>query len=149
MQTHIVGDQCSVINDHNIPLNVYGYDPKVGSKCACIVHATVVYDQHEMGQIFFLINQSGNWDEGSWSSPSLPHVMMHELCYDQWSLQVSDTCFQKTMHSIKVWTLSMPPTQLFKVRKPTWEEYEDQNMLLHGIHSTLSLVGKSRVWLTI
>ena len=44
-------------------MNVYGYDPKVGSKHACIVNAAVTYDQPKTGQvIILLINQA--IDEG-------------------------------------------------------------------------------------
>ena len=30
--TCVVGDQCLVVHDHNRPVNVYGRDPKAGSK---------------------------------------------------------------------------------------------------------------------
>ena len=40
-------------------MNVFGYNPKVGSKCACIVDATVAYDKSKMVQVFiFLIHQA-------------------------------------------------------------------------------------------
>ena len=39
-------------------MNVYGYDPKAGSKHACVVNATVAYTVPETGQVVSLsINQ--------------------------------------------------------------------------------------------
>ena len=54
----VVGDHCLVEHDHNRTVNVFGYDPKAGSKHACIVNATVAYTQPETGKVvIFLISQ--------------------------------------------------------------------------------------------
>ena len=55
MQIYI-GDKCIVVDDHKRPVNVYGYDPKVGSKHACIVDIMVVYDEPKAD--IFLIHQA-------------------------------------------------------------------------------------------
>ena len=44
-----------IVHDHNISINVYEDDPKVGSKQACIVDAAVVYDKSKMSQDFILL----------------------------------------------------------------------------------------------
>ena len=41
--TFVVGDHCLVVHYHNRPVNIFGYDPKVVSKHAHIVDATVAY----------------------------------------------------------------------------------------------------------
>ena len=43
----VVGDQYLVMHGQKRQLNVYGYDPKVGSKHFCIVDAAVAYDEPE------------------------------------------------------------------------------------------------------
>ena len=49
----------SNLHDHNRPVNVFGYDPKVGLKHACIVNAAVAYTEPETGQVvILLINQA-------------------------------------------------------------------------------------------
>ena len=58
MQICLVDDQCINVQDHSRPVNVYGYDPKVGLKHACTVHATVAYTESETGQVILLINQA-------------------------------------------------------------------------------------------
>ena len=50
-----VCDQRSVIYDENRPVNVFGYNPKAGSKHAFIVDANGTYDKPETGQLFILI----------------------------------------------------------------------------------------------
>ena len=55
----VISGQCLVIHDHNRPVNVFGYDPRVGSKHACKLVATSAYDEHEMGQVVIcLVNQA-------------------------------------------------------------------------------------------
>ena len=39
-----VGDHCLIVHDHNRPMNIYGYDPKMELKHACTVDATIAYD---------------------------------------------------------------------------------------------------------
>ena len=41
--TCVVGDYCLVIHDHKRPVNVFGYNPKAGSKHACKNDTTVAY----------------------------------------------------------------------------------------------------------
>ena len=54
-----VGEDCLIVQDHNRPVNVYGYDPKAGSKHACIVYTTITYIIPETGQVVILsINQA-------------------------------------------------------------------------------------------
>ena len=56
--TCVADDQCLVTHDHNRPVNVFGHNPKVGSKYACIVDAAVAYNEPETGQVAtFLIYQ--------------------------------------------------------------------------------------------
>ena len=47
MQTFVVGDQCLAIHDLNKPVIGFVYNPKAGLKHACIVDATVAYDEPE------------------------------------------------------------------------------------------------------
>ena len=55
----VVGDKCSVIHNHNRPVNVYSYDPKDGHRSAKTVDATVGYQDPQSGQKFILmINQA-------------------------------------------------------------------------------------------
>ena len=54
----VIGNQWLVLHDHNRPVNVYGYDPKVGSKCVSIINVTVAYTEPETGQVvIFLIKK--------------------------------------------------------------------------------------------
>ena len=39
--THIVGDKCLVVHDHDRLINVFGYDPTHGHRCTQMVDATV------------------------------------------------------------------------------------------------------------
>ena len=43
--TCVLGDHCLVVHDHNRSVNVFEYNPKVGSKHTCIVDASVVYTE--------------------------------------------------------------------------------------------------------
>ena len=55
----VVGDKCSVIHNHNRPVNVYSYDPKDGHRSAKTVDATVGYQDPLRGKTFILmINQA-------------------------------------------------------------------------------------------
>ena len=55
----VVCEQCLVIHYCNRPVNVYGYDPKVGKKHACLVDVTLAYDGSETHQfVIFLIHQA-------------------------------------------------------------------------------------------
>ena len=57
--TCVVHNQCLIVHDHDRPENVFGYNPKTGSKHACIVNATVSYTESETGQVVILsINQA-------------------------------------------------------------------------------------------
>ena len=54
-----VGDHSLVVHDHKRRVNVFGYNPKGGSRHACIVDAAVAYKEPETGQVdILLINQS-------------------------------------------------------------------------------------------
>ena len=55
----VVGDHCLVVHDHNRPVNVYRYNPKVGSKYAHIVNAAVAYTESETGQVVILLLNQG------------------------------------------------------------------------------------------
>ena len=52
--TCAVGDHCQIVNDHNRPAKIYGYDLKAGSKHVCIVNATIAYTEPETGQVVIL-----------------------------------------------------------------------------------------------
>ena len=52
--TYVVGDHCLIVHDHHRPVNIYRYDPKAGSKHACIVNATVAYTVPETGQVVII-----------------------------------------------------------------------------------------------
>ena len=41
VDTCVLDDHCLLVHDHNRPVNVFGYDPKVVSKHAHIVDATI------------------------------------------------------------------------------------------------------------
>ena len=57
--TCVVGDNCQIVDNHNKPVNVYGHNPKAGSKHAHIVNATVAFTVPEAGQVVILsINQA-------------------------------------------------------------------------------------------
>ena len=45
--TSIISFQYLVVHDHNRPINVYRYDPKVGSMHAYVVDAMVAHDEPE------------------------------------------------------------------------------------------------------
>ena len=51
----VVGDHCLVVHDNNRPMNVFGYNPKVGSKHVCTVNATVNYTEPKTGCIVILL----------------------------------------------------------------------------------------------
>ena len=42
-ETFVVGDNCLVIHNYNIPVNVYSYDPKDGHRSNKTVDAAVSY----------------------------------------------------------------------------------------------------------
>ena len=57
--TCVVCHYCLVVYDHNRQVNVFGYDPKVGSKKDHIVNAAVTYTEPETGHpVILLINQA-------------------------------------------------------------------------------------------
>ena len=56
--TCVTDDQCLIIPDYNRPVNVYGYDAKVGSTHAHRVNATVTYYERQIS--FSLLNKPGN-----------------------------------------------------------------------------------------
>ena len=59
MQIHVLLMITVVINDHNIPVNVYSYDPKDDHRSAKTVDVTVGYQDPQSGQKFILmINQA-------------------------------------------------------------------------------------------
>ena len=45
-----VGDHCLIVHDHK-PVNIYGYDPKAGSKHAYVVDVAAAYIIPETGQV--------------------------------------------------------------------------------------------------
>ena len=47
--TLVVGDNCLIIHDHNIPVNVDGYDLKDGHRSAKTVDAAVGYQDPQSG----------------------------------------------------------------------------------------------------
>ena len=53
--TCVVGDYCLIVHDNNRPMNVYGYDPKAGSKYTHVVDATVAYTESETGHVVILL----------------------------------------------------------------------------------------------
>ena len=53
--TCVVGDHFLVVHDHNRPVNVFGFYPKAGLKCACMVDAVVACTEPETDQVVILI----------------------------------------------------------------------------------------------
>ena len=53
--TCVVGDKCSVIHDHNRPVNVCSCDPIHGHRSTKTVDATVGYQDQQNGQKFILM----------------------------------------------------------------------------------------------
>ena len=51
----VVGNHCLVIHDHNRPVNVLGYNPKVGLKHAHIVHVTIACTKPERDHVVMLL----------------------------------------------------------------------------------------------
>ena len=98
----VVGDYHLHILDHNKPVNDYSEDPKAGSKQACIADAAVVYDKHEMVQIFiFLINQVIEMK-------GLDHHCLFPMQYCMNGVVINEvprflgSVFSETMHAIQV-----------------------------------------------
>ena len=55
--THFVVDHCLIVHDHNRPVNVFGYDPRMALKNACIGDAFVAFTEPETCKlVIFLIN---------------------------------------------------------------------------------------------
>ena len=134
------GDQCLVVNDHNRPVNVYGYDPKAGFKGACIVNATVAYTESESCQvIIFLLNQAIEV-----KSLEYHHLCPMQCCID--GVLIDEVpkflapVLSKIMHPVQIvnpFNATHPiiipleinrVTGYFDVRKSTQEEYEDESI---------------------
>ena len=49
----VVGDNCLVIHDNNIPVNVYSYNPKDGYRSAKTVDAAVQFKIHRVDRNSF------------------------------------------------------------------------------------------------
>ena len=74
----IVGDPCLALHEDNRQVNVLGFDPKAGSKLACIADAAIA------NSLFtYLFDQPSNSNEGPRSSFSLPHAMLRKLGCNQ------------------------------------------------------------------
>ena len=137
----VAGSHCLVVHDHNRSVNVYEYEFKAGSKHACKVNATVVYDQPELGQVvIFLFNQA----------IEMKVLNHHPLCPMQCHMngvlinkvpKFLAPVLSETVHTIQIENTfnAIHPiifsftvngvTSYFDMRNPTWEEYEDQDIL--------------------
>ena len=74
--TSVVGDNYSVIHDHNRPVNVYRYDPKDGHRRAKTVFATIGYQDSQSGQKFILMINQVIWIDGL-----VNHLLCHMQCH--------------------------------------------------------------------
>ena len=54
----VVGGNCLVTHDYNIPATVYSYDPKDSHRSAKAVNATVDYQNSQSEQKFILMNKT-------------------------------------------------------------------------------------------
>ena len=139
--TCVVGDHCLILHDHNIPLTFYGYDPKTGLMYGCVVNATVAYTVPETGQVVILsINQAIEMKGLDQYFLFPMQCCMNGVLIDE-VLMFLAPIPSETTHAIQIENLFdathpiIIPLKLnrvssyFEVRKPTWEEYEDQNIL--------------------
>ena len=139
--TCVVGDHCLIVHDQKRSLNVYEYNLKVGSKHAHIIDAIVAYTEPETGQVFILllkqaieINRLNHhllcpmqccmngvlMDEVPNFLAPVTSEMMH-------AIQIENPF--DTTHPIIIHLKLNGVTSYFDVKKPTQEEYEDENIL--------------------
>ena len=136
----VVGDNCQDVHDHIRPLTVFGYNPKSGSKHACIVIATVAYTEPETGHaVIFLMNQV-------LEMKGLDHHLLYPMqCHVNGVLidevpKLLAPIPSKTMHVTQfvnpfdaICPIIIPlkvnrVTSCFEVRTPNCEEYKNQNI---------------------
>ena len=49
----LVNNQYFVLHDNNVPVDVFGFDPKTGSKHACVVDTAATYENYKtVGYLF-------------------------------------------------------------------------------------------------
>ena len=73
----VAGNNCSVICDHNRPVNIYSYDPRDGHRSAKTVDVAVGYHDPLSGQRFILMIKGAICIDG---------LVNHFLCPMQCSL---------------------------------------------------------------
>ena len=116
-----------VIHDHNMPVNIFGYIPKVGSKHTCIVDAAVSYDELTKDQVVIL------WLHQAIEINCLDYQLFCPMQYHMNGFLInkglkflahnpSETMHaikkiladipSETMHVIQIMNLLMPPTKL-------------------------------------
>ena len=82
--TCILGDNCLIVHNHNRPVNVYGYNPKAGSKHAHIVNAAVAYRETETGHVVIpLLNQASETKGLSYHFLCLMKCCMNRVLIDE------------------------------------------------------------------
>ena len=121
-------------------MNVYGYDPTAGLKHACVVNAAVAYIVHDTGQVVILsINQVIKIKGLNHNLFHLMQSCMNGVLIDEVPKFLAPILHETTdatqienpfdaTHIIIIPLKLNRVTTYFKVRKPTWEEYEDQNI---------------------
>ena len=109
--TCVVGDHCLVVHDHNIPVNVFEYNPKAGSRLACIVNAAVAYAKAETGHVVTLyINQAIEMKDLDHHLLCPMQCCMNGVVINEVSKYLAPIP-SETMHVIQLETLLMPSTQ--------------------------------------
>ena len=134
--------QCLVAHDHNKPVNIFGYDPKAGSKHALIVDSIIAYDEPKTGQVFILFIFQAIEIKG------LNHHLLYNMdCINGVVIDEVPTFLAyvlRTRHAINVITpfdaihpiiITLHITRVtsnFNVRKSTEAEYENLGRYYHN-----------------
>ena len=120
--TCVVGDHCLVVHDHHRPVNVFGYNPKVASMHAFIVHATIAYTEPKTGQVVILSINQGIVMKGLHH-----HLLCSMQCWinDVWINEVPKflaPILSKTMYGIQLENPFDAPHPIISPLKLSWME---------------------------
>ena len=151
-ETCVLGHHCLIIHDHNRAVNVYGYDPKAGSKHTCIFNVTVAYTVPKTDQVVILsINQATEMKGLN------HHLLLPMQCHVNGVLINEVPKFlapipSETMHAIKIKSpidathpLIIPLKLKKSMKTRTSSRLNSWWKLHYGAHLALNVVSRNRV----
>ena len=86
--TCVIGKDCLILSDYEIPLTVYGYDRYLGAQPFCTVSAVLGYIDPKIGQTYHLVIHQAI------EIPHLEHSLLCPMQFRMNSVEINETpCF--------------------------------------------------------